>query len=128
MLELVNSNFNIVFGIGDKTLPISFFFFWRIFVLFPYLLLSDLPINSVDKKDCIQALEERLKCNIPVTGDPLPVVVACRRGNDSQIVTQKLKDKFKDLNLDIKDLKGGLLGWTKHVDKNFPIYWIKLIL
>ncbi|CAG2241359.1 MOCS3 [Mytilus edulis] len=82
----------------------------------------NLPMNSVDKKDCIQALEERLKCNIPATGDPLPVVVACRRGNDSQIVTQKLKDKFKDLNLDIKDLKGGLLGWTKHVDKNFPIY------
>lgn len=82
----------------------------------------NLPISSVDKKDCIQALEERLKCIIPATGDPLPVVVACRRGNDSQVVTQKLKDTFKGWNLDIKDLKGGLLGWTKHVDKNFPVY------
>ena len=65
---------------------------------------------------------------IKETGDALPVIVVCRRGNDSQLATQKLKEKFKSLNVDIKDIKGGLLGWTKTVDKNFPVYWINLLL
>lgn len=83
---------------------------------------SDLPISSINKQDSIQALEDWLKPMIKETGDALPVIVVCRRGNDSQLATQKLKEKFKNLNVDIKDIKGGLLGWTKTVDKNFPVY------
>ena len=46
----------------------------------------NLPISSINKQDSIQALEDWLKPMIKETGDALPVIVVCRRGNDSQLV------------------------------------------
>ncbi|XP_034490917.1 adenylyltransferase and sulfurtransferase MOCS3 [Drosophila innubila] len=50
----------------------------------------------------------------------LPIVVVCRRGNDSQIAVQHMKNRFPDHC--IRDLEGGLHAWTKQIDDSFPIY------
>ncbi|KAF2268248.1 hypothetical protein CC78DRAFT_576252 [Lojkania enalia] len=53
-----------------------------------------------------------------------PIVVICRRGNDSQITVRKMKE----LGLDnggqrwIGDIKGGLKAWGQTVDRDFPDY------
>lgn len=82
----------------------------------------DIPIGSIDNADYHNALQDRLKPKIDKDGNSFPVVVVCRKGNDSQIAINKLKDKFRDLNVNFKDLKGGLYAWNKQVDRNFPIY------
>lgn len=52
----------------------------------------------------------------------------CRRGNDSQIVVQKLKKYLNEgeLNQDniecIKDIIGGIQAWANNIDPNFPKY------
>jgi adenylyltransferase/sulfurtransferase len=53
-----------------------------------------------------------------------PIFVVCRRGNDSQLSVQKMKE----LELDsggkrfIGDIRGGLEAWRKNVDADFPDY------
>ncbi|KAH7390822.1 hypothetical protein DE146DRAFT_618511 [Phaeosphaeria sp. MPI-PUGE-AT-0046c] len=53
-----------------------------------------------------------------------PIFVVCRRGNDSQLTVQKMKE----LGLDqtgkrfIGDIRGGLEAWRKSVDSDFPDY------
>ena len=51
-----------------------------------------------------------------------PVYVVCRRGNDSQLVVEKLRSLLKDLPVVIKDLRGGLHAWASDVDPAFPQY------
>ena len=50
----------------------------------------------------------------------------CRRGNDSQLAVQKLKDQsdslFDGVAMEIKDLAGGLTEWSETIDPNFPKY------
>ncbi|EDW37219.1 GL26133 [Drosophila persimilis] len=50
----------------------------------------------------------------------LPIVLLCRRGNDSQIAAQHIKNRFPAHS--IRDLVGGLHAWTGSVDATFPIY------
>ena len=74
------------------------------------------------------------------------VFVACRRGNDSQIAVDLLRNLLKlvvkppnvgdSLNIDvgsggdgttlastsIRDIAGGLHAWAKRIDNNFPVY------
>lgn len=48
-----------------------------------------------------------------------PIVCICRRGNQSQVAAQKL------LGLgyrSVKDIKGGMRGWSLEVDDSIPIY------
>lgn len=51
-----------------------------------------------------------------------PIYVVCRVGNDSQLVTQRLKE----MGLDggggrfVGDIKGGMLAWKHEVDKTMP--------
>ncbi|XP_039954832.1 adenylyltransferase and sulfurtransferase MOCS3-2 [Bactrocera tryoni] len=52
--------------------------------------------------------------------EKLPIVVLCRRGNDSQIAVQHMCNKFPSHA--IRDLIGGLYAWHYKVDKDFPIY------
>ena len=60
----------------------------------------------------------------------MPVYVVCRRGNDSQIAVQLLKDYFEKQssagkhasNIVVKDIVGGLSLWTDEVDSQFPKY------
>lgn len=54
-----------------------------------------------------------------------PVFIICRLGNDSQISTRKLKEKFmlhNGVTREFKDIEGGLRAWKRDVDKNWPEY------
>ncbi|XP_055852800.1 adenylyltransferase and sulfurtransferase MOCS3-2 [Episyrphus balteatus] len=55
-----------------------------------------------------------------VKSDVMPVVVICRRGNDSQLAVDHLRHKIQSYQL--KDIIGGLYAWQKKVDPSFPIY------
>lgn len=50
------------------------------------------------------------------------VYVICRRGNDSQIATVALRQKFASLGVEFKDVLGGLTAWSHNIDHNFPLY------
>ncbi|KAG9236279.1 molybdenum cofactor synthesis protein-like protein [Amylocarpus encephaloides] len=52
------------------------------------------------------------------------IYVICRLGNDSQIVTQKLKEAGLDNNgkRAIKDIRGGLKAWKEQVNPSWPEY------
>ncbi|XP_030380557.1 adenylyltransferase and sulfurtransferase MOCS3 [Scaptodrosophila lebanonensis] len=49
-----------------------------------------------------------------------PIVVLCRRGNDSQIAVQHMRNRYPDHS--IRDVIGGLHAWSNKVDNGFPIY------
>lgn len=49
-----------------------------------------------------------------------PVYVLCRMGNDSQIITKKLKESA--LGRPVFDIKGGLKAWKEEVDNTWPEY------
>ncbi|KAI1171200.1 adenylyltransferase [Nemania sp. FL0916] len=51
-----------------------------------------------------------------------PIYVVCRVGNDSQVVTRKLKDMGFDRHGErfIGDIKGGMRAWKLEVDKTMP--------
>lgn len=53
------------------------------------------------------------------------VVFVCRRGNDSLIAASRLRKSLDERSVDgveIKDVVGGLVAWSKDVDPAFPIY------
>ncbi|XP_022333383.2 adenylyltransferase and sulfurtransferase MOCS3-like [Crassostrea virginica] len=81
----------------------------------------NLPVTCVDREESLARLRSHILAQS--AGDqPLPVYVVCRRGNDSQIAVQKLKNHFKSDSIQFKDITGGLHAWAKHVDTNFPVY------
>jgi adenylyltransferase/sulfurtransferase len=53
-----------------------------------------------------------------------PIYLICRLGNDSQVVTRRLKDAGFSLGGTrwIGDIKGGLKSWKDQVDKPWPEY------
>ncbi|KAG7294821.1 hypothetical protein JYU34_022806 [Plutella xylostella] len=75
------------------------------------------PIDSLDKKQEFDKLLEAIRsCTSQVT-------FICRRGNDSQLVAQRVLDAIdKEQSGRITDLTGGLHAWAKLVDQEFPIY------
>jgi len=50
----------------------------------------------------------------------LPIVLLCRRGNDSQIAVQHVRNRFPTHF--VRDLIGGLHAWASNIDPSFPIY------
>ena len=58
------------------------------------------------------------------------MIVVCQRGNDSQIVVKKLKERLIKIEgamknskkFVVKDIRGGLESWSRRIDKNFPTY------
>ncbi|XP_033734374.1 adenylyltransferase and sulfurtransferase MOCS3-like [Pecten maximus] len=78
----------------------------------------NIPINRIGQEESIARIQSQLS-----TSEEKPaVIVVCRRGNDSQIAVEKLLRCFKDSEVDIKDIRGGLHAWAKHIDTNFPVY------
>lgn len=56
---------------------------------------------------------------VKAASDKCPIIVVCRRGNDSQMGVEYLrKNGFPD----VVDIVGGLESWVKDVDPNFPMY------
>jgi adenylyltransferase/sulfurtransferase len=53
-----------------------------------------------------------------------PIYVVCRLGNDSQVITRKLKEAGLDNNgkRDIRDIRGGFKSWKREVDPHWPEY------
>ena len=58
----------------------------------------------------------------------VPVYVVCRRGNDSQLAVQLLREEVKvreeeaSAGVSIQDIAGGLAEWADTVDPLFPKY------
>ncbi|CAD7013998.1 unnamed protein product [Ceratitis capitata] len=50
----------------------------------------------------------------------LPIILVCRRGNDSQIAAQHMCNKYPSHT--IRDIVGGLYAWHYQIDNEFPIY------
>jgi len=82
----------------------------------------NVPMDEFDKAEGCALLLDALLAEIRSQKTSLPVYVVCRRGNDSQIAVQKLKNYFVNSQIQIKDIAGGLYAWEKTVDPDFPIY------
>ncbi|KAH8263596.1 hypothetical protein KR044_011340 [Drosophila immigrans] len=74
----------------------------------------NLPLAQILDDSYLKQLGEQLETK------ELPIVVLCRRGNDSQIAVQHMINRFPQHS--IRDLEGGLHAWTGLVDSTFPIY------
>ncbi|XP_061174643.1 adenylyltransferase and sulfurtransferase MOCS3-like [Saccostrea echinata] len=81
----------------------------------------NLPVNCVERGDNLASLKDHIQSR-SAGEQSFPVYVVCRRGNDSQIAVQKLKNHFKSESIQFKDIAGGLYAWAKHIDINFPVY------
>ncbi|KAL0138304.1 hypothetical protein V8B55DRAFT_1536904 [Mucor lusitanicus] len=69
----------------------------------------NIPIDELDKHlDQIQQQQQGKD-----------VYVVCRLGNDSQIAVRMMQKAGIDKT---KDIRGGLLSWSKSIDADFPIY------
>lgn len=60
---------------------------------------------------------------------PVDLVLICRQGNDSQLAasallsaTQNLEQIETTRKIVIRDVRGGLYGWQRDVDPQFPVY------
>ena len=62
----------------------------------------------------------QLRSEIPSITENSEVLVICRYGNDSQIATKLLKNKFHITN--VKDVKGGLFKYIDDVNSSIPKY------
>ena len=72
--------------------------------------------------DVFQSNDETIEKHLAAPNQE--VVFICRRGNDSQRACAAFK-QFCDrrgLQVDVKDVIGGLHAWAKNVDKSFPVY------
>ncbi|KAI5071154.1 hypothetical protein GOP47_0013405 [Adiantum capillus-veneris] len=66
----------------------------------------------------LAALKDRLS-EVEAASQESPVIVVCRRGNDSQLAVKFLRESGK---LEAVDIVGGLESWAKDIDPLFPIY------
>ena len=63
---------------------------------------------------------DALKSRIPSIDADSEVFVICRYGNDSQLATRLLKEKFKIKN--VKDVKGGFFKYIDDINPALPKY------
>lgn len=78
----------------------------------------NIPMQELDKDETIETLKRLLNDD-----NGSDIFVVCRRGNDSQIAVQRLRQNFEDSNVRIRDIVGGLHAWANTVDPTFPVYW-----
>ena len=75
---------------------------------------ENIPLKSILDDSYLKILDE------PLQNEKSPIILLCRRGNDSQIAVQHLVQRFPERS--VFDIKGGLHSWHHLIDKNFPIY------
>ena len=98
-----------------------------------YLFLNiflDVPLSQLHKSESVEQIKEKVSTLSNTNSDSkdIPVVFVCRRGNDSQIAVNTLKEKLKDEAVTLTDITGGLTSWSKKIDPDFPTYWwVKLL-
>lgn len=63
--------------------------------------------------------------SVPPSGSK-DIVFICKKGNDSQIAARALRKRSKEDEKGgegrIRDVRGGLIAWSKEVDHQFPLY------
>lgn len=74
----------------------------------------NIPLKSILDDSYRKQCEESLK------NEEAPIILLCRRGNDSQIAAKHLIQSFPKHK--IFDIKGGLYSWHYNIDKKLPIY------
>ncbi|ESO83505.1 hypothetical protein LOTGIDRAFT_133196 [Lottia gigantea] len=83
----------------------------------------NIPVSHLKKEEKMKEVKtsiDQLNSNCDIT---VPIIVVCRRGNDSQAAVNELKNILSDKdNITIQDIRGGLHAWAKQVDPNFPVY------
>lgn len=72
----------------------------------------NIPFEQLDNE--LDSLEKKLTENAEV-------VVICRRGNDSQLAVEKLRQAWNQA-VKVCDVRGGLEAWSRTVDPDFPTY------
>lgn len=82
----------------------------------------DIPLEDLHKSASIDELSATID-SVSESSNTVPVICVCRRGNDSQLAVQKIKQELSSKNVVIKDISGGLTSWAKTVDPEFPTYW-----
>ena len=84
----------------------------------------DVPVSDLHKSESVEHIREKVSTLTNTNKDDpnVPVVFVCRRGNDSQIAVNKLKEKLKDEAVTLVDISGGLTSWAKKIDPDFPTY------
>ena len=80
----------------------------------------NIPIDKIKKEQSVQQVRDAV--NGVGDGNDVPVIVVCRRGNDSQLAVKSLHESLKESGVDVKDIRGGLTAWAKVIDDNFPVY------
>ncbi|WVQ97862.1 hypothetical protein IAU59_004978 [Kwoniella sp. CBS 9459] len=76
---------------------------------------TNIPLPSILKDPSI----------VPTSPD---VVFLCKRGNDSQLAAKVLRQSRKsemagsEGGIRVRDVRGGLLAWSRDVDPDFPVY------
>ncbi|XP_053376323.1 adenylyltransferase and sulfurtransferase MOCS3-like [Mercenaria mercenaria] len=81
----------------------------------------NIPVGDLHKSSSIDQLSASID-SVSQTNENVPVICVCRRGNDSQLAVQKIKQELSNDKIVVKDIKGGLTSWTKTVDPDFPTY------
>ncbi|CAH1779800.1 unnamed protein product, partial [Owenia fusiformis] len=71
----------------------------------------NIPIGEMNDQAHISTLKAMID-SIRVEEGPVPVYVVCRAGNDSQKAVVALREKLQGLDVEMKDIKGGLLAWA----------------
>ncbi|CDO95063.1 unnamed protein product [Kluyveromyces dobzhanskii CBS 2104] len=82
--------------------------------------LPDTHNITVNELRDLQPELEELQTKIPHISKDSEVLVICRYGNDSQLATQLLKDKFK--LKDVRDIKGGFFKYIDEINPSLPKY------
>lgn len=79
-----------------------------------------ISLEQFMKGDGIQVLNDMLEKEVEVKS----VYVMCRRGNASQKAVRFLKDNIDriDVDVEIKDIIGGIEAWSAEVDPTVPVY------
>lgn len=83
----------------------------------------NIPFSTIQGSRAV-AMDGLLPQWLPATLPPdAPIYVVCRLGNDSQLVTRKLKESgLNQSGRYVGDIKGGLKSWKEQVDSSWPQY------
>ncbi|XP_064600435.1 adenylyltransferase and sulfurtransferase MOCS3-like [Liolophura sinensis] len=78
--------------------------------------------NSTQVPEPVMSLRSKSQIFQQQHGSPMPVVMVCRHGNDSQLAVHSLRRHLQDCPVTIKDIQGGLNAWAHQIDPEFPVY------
>ncbi|XP_067631311.1 adenylyltransferase and sulfurtransferase MOCS3 [Eurosta solidaginis] len=77
-------------------------------------LAMNVPLKDILENKYMQLCAEEL------ADESMPIILYCRRGNDSQIAVEHMSNRHP-LRM-IRDIMGGLHTWHYQIDNEFPIY------